>query len=102
MLVLTRRKDESIVIGGEVVVTVLGVDKNGAVRIGVDAPPSVKILRRELIDEVALANQQATMQPERMAIAQQLLMRLGPKRSPDDEDSPEREDEVPVDRGESS
>ena len=27
---------------------ILGVDKNGAVRIGVDAPSSVKILRREL------------------------------------------------------
>jgi carbon storage regulator len=77
MLVLTRRKDESIVIGGEVVVTVLGVDKNGAVRIGIDAPADVKILRRELIDEVALANQQATMQPGRLAAAHKLLRGRG-------------------------
>lgn len=49
MLILTRSCDESIVIGEAVKVTVLGM-KGGQVRLGIDAPDSVKILRGELVD----------------------------------------------------
>ena len=47
MLVLTRKKEQKIHIGPHVTVTILRV-KGGAVRIGIDAPPDVKILRGEL------------------------------------------------------
>jgi carbon storage regulator len=47
MLVLTRRRNETIVIGGNIRVTVLGI-KGGQVQIGVEAPPEVVIDREEV------------------------------------------------------
>lgn len=49
MLNLTRRIGETIRIGDSIAVTVLDV-KGSQVRIGVDAPQEVKVLRGELID----------------------------------------------------
>ena len=59
MLVLTRREQERIVIDNDIIITVLGVDKNGQVRIGIDAPKSRKIMRGELIEEVIAENEHA-------------------------------------------
>jgi len=47
MLILTRRINESLVIGDDVTVTILGV-KGNQVRIGVDAPRNVSVYREEL------------------------------------------------------
>lgn len=47
MLILTRRINESLVIGDDVTVTILGV-KGNQVRIGVDAPRIVSVHREEL------------------------------------------------------
>ena len=47
MLILTRRVDESLVIGDNVTVTILSV-KGNQVRIGVDAPRDVTVHREEL------------------------------------------------------
>ena len=58
MLVLSRRLGESVVIGDDVVVTVLEV-RGDVVRIGVDAPRSVQVRRQELVEAVAEANQSA-------------------------------------------
>ncbi len=49
MLVLTRKAGESVIIGDVIVVTVTEID-NGRVRIGVEAPKSVPIMRSELIE----------------------------------------------------
>jgi len=46
-LVLTRRRDESFMIGDDITVTILQVD-GGKVRIGILAPKGVLILREEL------------------------------------------------------
>ena len=51
MLILTRRVGESVVIGDEVTVTVLGV-KGNQVRIGVNAPKSVSVHREEIFDRI--------------------------------------------------
>lgn len=50
MLVLTRKPMESIKVGGDVIVTVLSVDGN-QVRVGIQAPDSVRVLRTELLKE---------------------------------------------------
>ena len=53
MLVLSRRTDESIVVGGQIVITVLAVKKN-TVRLGIQAPPEVPVHRQEVLDRIEL------------------------------------------------
>ncbi len=58
MLVLARRLNERIVLGGDIVITVLEVGR-GQVRLGIEAPRECRILRGELIVEVQDENRQA-------------------------------------------
>ncbi len=51
MLILTRRVGETVMIGEEVTVTVLGV-KGNQVRIGVNAPKTVAVHREEIFDRI--------------------------------------------------
>lgn len=51
MLILTRRVGETVMIGDDVKVTVLGV-KGNQVRIGVDAPKDVAVHREEIYDRI--------------------------------------------------
>ena len=58
MLVLARKLDESIVIGDNIVVKIVGIE-NGMVKLGIDAPKDVAIIRNELIEEVKEQNRAA-------------------------------------------
>ncbi len=58
MLVLTRRAGQSIVIGNDVVVTVVDV-RNGQVRIGVDAPRDIQVHRDEIYEQIVRENAEA-------------------------------------------
>jgi carbon storage regulator len=51
MLVLTRKKNETIRIGGNVVVKVIATGR-GKVKIGIEAPTTVRVRRGELAPEV--------------------------------------------------
>ncbi len=51
MLVLTRKTGESIRIGPNVIVTVVQITGDSRVRIGIEAPKDVLILRTEIADE---------------------------------------------------
>lgn len=60
MLVLTRKKDQSILIGDniEIVIVDVGDDK---VKIGIKAPKTTKIFRKELLQEVEQENVQSAI-----------------------------------------
>ena len=51
MLILTRRVGETVMIGNEVTVTVLGV-KGNQVRVGVNAPKDVAVHREEIYERI--------------------------------------------------
>ncbi|MCK5860149.1 carbon storage regulator CsrA [Abyssibacter sp.] len=51
MLILTRRIGETVMVGDEVTVTVLGV-KGNQVRLGVNAPRSVAVHRQEIYERI--------------------------------------------------
>jgi carbon storage regulator len=51
MLILTRRVGETLMIGGDVAITVLGV-KGNQVRIGVKAPKEVAVHREEIFEKI--------------------------------------------------
>lgn len=61
MLVLSRKRDERIVIDGVIVVTILQID-NSRVRLGIEAPPEVEIHREEVLRRI-LAKLAAEAEP---------------------------------------
>jgi carbon storage regulator len=58
MLILGRKVGDSILIGDDIKVVVLANDRGG-VRIGIDAPKGVTILRGEIVSDVTAENQRA-------------------------------------------
>jgi carbon storage regulator len=67
VLVLTRRPGESVMIGDDVVITVLDV-RGDVVRLGIKAPRSVQVHREEVYRELQKANQEAAS-PSDVAVA---------------------------------
>lgn len=55
MLLLTRSKGESVMIGNEVKVTFLGMH-NGEIRLGFEAPKEISIHRKEVYDRMLKEN----------------------------------------------
>ncbi|HMO87202.1 MAG TPA: carbon storage regulator CsrA [Lacipirellulaceae bacterium] len=58
MLVVSRKVGERILIGDKIAITVVKV-AGGGVRIGVDAPPELAVMREELAEEIRKAEQTA-------------------------------------------
>lgn len=63
MLILSRKEDESIVIGDNITIKIVSIEK-GLVKIGIDAPSEVTILRSELLDAVEASNKEAAQKSD--------------------------------------
>ncbi len=55
MLLLTRKPGEQLRIGDDIIIKVVEVSK-GSVRIGIDAPEEISILRQEVYDRICAEN----------------------------------------------
>jgi len=69
MLVLSRKKSESIVIRDDIVVTVVEV-QGDKVRLGIEAPREVPVHRREVYDKIKEADSLGQPQGQRPATSQ--------------------------------
>jgi carbon storage regulator len=49
MLVLGRKLGEKIVIGNNIVITVIGIRGDGQIRLGIEAPDNITIMRSEIV-----------------------------------------------------
>ncbi|MFZ5644525.1 MAG: carbon storage regulator CsrA [Bacillota bacterium] len=63
MLVLTRKKGQSIIIGGEIKVTVVEVSGE-TIRLGIDAPTHLEIYREEIFNQIREENTSAVADPK--------------------------------------
>ena len=58
MLVITRRKDESLLIGDDIEIKIVKVE-DGSVRLAISAPRDITILRKEVFERVKEENKEA-------------------------------------------
>ncbi len=77
MLILTRRVGESVIIGDDIVLTVVEV-RGDAVRLGIEAPRSVDVHREEVYRELQAANQRAASPAPEAVESLKALLEDGP------------------------
>lgn len=80
MLILGRRPGDSIVIDGGIKIVVLACERGG-VRLGIEAPPEVTILRGEIVRAVEEANRGAAAREGARALVEALAAR--PQQNPE-------------------
>ncbi|KFN38445.1 MAG: carbon storage regulator [Sulfuricurvum sp. MLSB] len=75
MLILSRKADESVIIADTITVKVVSIDK-GVVKLGIDAPHNIRILRSELVRAVENSNKEASVRESDESLLQQLVHKL--------------------------
>lgn len=81
MLILTRKLDESIIIGNDIEVKVVSIS-GSQVHIGVSAPSDIPIYRQELYEQVVAGNLEAGGAPQEQEAQVDMLANLVRGRSP--------------------
>ncbi|SEC34259.1 carbon storage regulator CsrA [Paenibacillus sp. GP183] len=62
MLVLARKKGESVMIGDQIEVVILSTEGD-TVRIGIKAPKQIEVYRKEIYENIQESNKEATIRP---------------------------------------
>lgn len=65
MLILTRKQNESLIINGNIEVIVISTD-DGKVKLGINAPKSVEVHRKEIFEKIQEENKNAIMAKARL------------------------------------
>lgn len=65
MLVLSRKKNESIIINGNIEITIIESD-DGKVKIGIEAPKNIQIHRKEIFDQITAENKMASVSNKKL------------------------------------
>jgi len=76
MLVFTRKKNETIMIGDGIEVHILRTGRDG-VRLGIVAPPEVAVHRQEIYQQIRDANRSAAETPEQVTTIVERLRKRG-------------------------
>lgn len=71
MLILSRKKGQSIVIGDNIEIFVVGTEGD-QVKIGIQAPDQIKVYRKEVYESIKESNRQALASPEQLQTMKQL------------------------------
>ena len=87
MLVLSRQRDETIMIGDDIEITIVDV-RGEKVRIGINAPPHVPVHRKEVYEAIKRENQAAAGQATAVAHVESLAGRKHKPDSPPPEKPP--------------
>jgi carbon storage regulator len=86
MLVLSRQKDETIMIGDDVEITVVDI-RGDKVRLGISAPPHIPVHRKEVYEAIQRENRAAAgMKPEEIPPVECLAKKKKDKDKPQDKD----------------
>lgn len=72
MLILTRKKDESIIIDGKIEIKIVEIE-DGKIKIGIDAPRDIDIMRKELYERIENENIAAVNHISKMDDIKKLL-----------------------------
>ncbi|PHR59530.1 MAG: carbon storage regulator [Arcobacter sp.] len=72
MLILSRKLEEAIWLGDNIKIKIMGIEK-GAVKLGIEAPSDVTILRQELKDAVADVNKKSSSTSEQLGDLQDFM-----------------------------
>ena len=65
MLVLTRKQNESVRIGNEINVKIIGIDGD-KIKLGIEAPENMRVLPEDLLEEIGQANSMAAQSQYRL------------------------------------
>ena len=77
MLVLSRQRDETIMIGDEIEITVVDI-RGDKVRLGINAPRSVQVHRKEVYEAIKRENTEASkVQVDDLTVATNNLRKMG-------------------------
>ena len=91
MLVLSRQRDETIMIGDDIEVTVVDI-RGDKVRLGINAPKEISVHRKEVYDAIRRENRAAAqVKPEDVSG----IGKVGPQKGPQPQSQPQKEERKP-------